>query len=199
MLRLVTISTPEQAGTTICEVVVNARTPYEAVKAASTAQERTKTIIDTFGMRKIAELLPIHNATGIRDTQQVKTMSTKLDQSHIYQGDGLPNIKIVIAPDGRLLAFDGHHSLLAYLQKNFTYLSQIPYLIISKVGHEPLDVVELTTFFPKDARNKIIQSWSGYTVNWQASNEAQLETRSVESLFELFDELSERDKGASKK
>jgi len=52
----------------------------------------------------------------MRDLAQMQTMIAKVRRNEmVLNNDGLPNIKLVLAPDKRYLMFDGHHTALAYL------------------------------------------------------------------------------------
>lgn len=133
----------------------------------------------------ISEIISIHNATGMRDLAQMQTMIEKVKRGDlVMNNNGLPNIKLVLAPDKRLLMFDGHHTALAYLLAGKNYLHETPYISMSNSG-VPLGTQEISYFFPEDFRDEVKENWLKYTVNWQAPTE-KAEIRIHNTLGDLL-------------
>lgn len=132
--------------------------------------------------------MPIHNVGGLRDASQITKMvdSIKADQ-HVLDSGELPNVKLIVAPDGRLLLFDGHHTLIAYYQHGHRQLGEVPHLVISDPDDGPVTVSELVPFFPLSEKEKVLNAWQDYAVNWQQPTAQQLEPRQVFNFAELAD------------
>jgi hypothetical protein len=194
MKRKVTLSFPSPRGSRSKEVMVNVTSPYRAVKIARGLWQNLP-----FGDHNphaeqlIGEIMPIHNVDGLRDISQIVTMANNIQrETHILEKDALPNIKLVLAPNNRLLLFDGHHSLLAYYANGRQTLQEIPHLILSTHDSLPVTAVEISFFFPADARNQIVSNWERYAVNWQAPIGQQIENRQLNSMSELAAAFHER-------
>ena len=116
---------------------------------------------------------------------------------HIKEADQLPNIKLVVAEENKLLLFDGHHSLLAYFLEGRKFLREVPYLVVSKPDYQPVSTEEIAMFFPAAKRGLVKENWRKYTVNWQSSVNNQLEQRGVNNFKELADRFRKRDESSS--
>jgi hypothetical protein len=191
MTREVLISQPNNGSPLVAEFKLNSPSPYELVKAVPLNQQSFKPSTQKrFSDYLIGEILPIHNLSGIRDQRQINQMKDQISQGkHINQKDGIPNIKLIVAPDDSLLLFDGTHSLLAYFQSGRAKIREVPFLLISSEDFEPVTEEELAYFFPEDYRDKVRKNWKSFVVNWQATAENQLEEREVFSIKELAGQL----------
>ncbi len=140
----------------------------------------------------LEDIVTIHNFTGMRDFKQTETMIAKINRGdHVLSSDGLPNIKIVIAPNGKKLIFDGHHTILAYLFAGKKFLHQTPHILLSN-QNKPLSPEEISFFFPEDKRSLVVEDWHKYTVNWQKDTD-KIELREIETVGELFRKAKEAD------
>lgn len=201
MDRIVTISLPTFENEKTVKTKLKEDSPYLLVESLPKSWKKlAKEGGNVFGSYEISNMLPIHNATGIRDLKQITKMGKAVKSGkHILGNADLPNIKMVVAPSGRLLVFDGHHSLISYYNQGKRYLSEIPYLVISDNDFGPVTPEEISFFFPKDFREEVIRSWENYTVNWEAAAGNQVEKRRVSNFAELVAALGKRDKSAVKK
>ena len=170
--------------------------PYKVVEQVKSIWESaTPSAENTFGNYEISKILPIHNFSGIKDLEQIGRMRKKIvSGEEITEKDGLPNIKLIIAPNGKLLLFDGTHTLLAYFQAAKKLLKEIPYLLLSGGGFRPIGIEEVLYFFPEEERKRVAANWEKYVVNWQAEKGKQLEDRGVNSVGKLAKQLGERNK-----
>lgn len=189
----VVISTVD--GTTVHKIT--AATPYDAVNIARSS--RTYEYSSASNAIALGEMIPLHNLSGIRDTDQVLTMIDKISVGkHILESDGLPNVKIAKAKSNRHVIFDGHHSLLAYYSLGKNSLKDIPHIVVTGAGSSELPDEQITFFFPEKNRSDLLTTWPNYVVNWQNKNNL-VENRQVKNFAELFTEFSKRHKGSSKK
>ncbi|HUD20527.1 MAG TPA: hypothetical protein VMQ44_00450 [Candidatus Saccharimonadales bacterium] len=133
----------------------------------------------------IEEILCIHNASGMRDLAQMQSMITKIKNGGlVMNSNGLPNIKVVLAPGKKWLMFDGHHTALAYLLAGKRYLHETPYISMSNAGI-PFGAQEISYFFPEDFRARVKEDWFKYTVNWQSPKD-KAELRVQKTLGDLL-------------
>ena len=159
--------------------------------------EASEIQIELYGSYSLSEVMPIHNLSGVRDASQIKQMQEKISSGEeVFEKDGLPNIKLVVAPNNKLLIFDGTHTLIAYLLQGKRLLSSVPYLVISADKFAPVTAQEISTFFPEESREKIESKWSEWVVNWQAELGSQTEKREFNTMGELALVLSKGDKGS---
>ena len=150
-----------------------------------------------FAATHLSEIMPIHNLSGVRDLTQIMQMQEKIAKGEeILEKDGLPNIKLVVASNRKLLIFDGTHTLIAYLLQGKKLLSEVPYLVISAEEFAPVSSEEISIFFPEDSREMVKRDWSSYVVNWQAKLGLQTEKREFISMGALALEFGKRYKGA---
>jgi hypothetical protein len=150
MKRLVTCARPQPGG--LLEVyaqIVEADTPYEAVELFDAARATVSQDTGQFGRKTLADIVPIHNPSGIRDAKQVAAMAGALPHGHIFHDNGLPNVKIVVTPSRELLLFDGHHTMLSYLQRGACFLEELPYMVVSDPQYGPVTAKEISAFFPQ--------------------------------------------------
>jgi hypothetical protein len=103
----------------------------------------------------------------------------------IFHENGLPNCKLVLLADNKLLLFDGHHTMLAYVRSGKKLLKDIPHLIVSRQQLKPVSPEDIAHFFPKEAKKLILENCLNYVVNWQADPGKQVEERRVKSIGEL--------------
>lgn len=198
MEKLVTISLPDE---TVAQLKVQDDSPYQAVEKI---KNKWRLVLEKgespFGKYKISEVLPIHNQTGIRDQSQIDRMRRSLTKGlNLLDRNELPNVKLVVAPDKKLLLFDGHHSLLTYFSHGKQLLQEVPYLVVSNSGLKPVSSGTISYFFPDEARDLVKKNWENYTVNWHAQDGKLFEKRKVHSLKELSSAFRKRDKGTVKK
>ncbi len=200
MKRLITISFPQRKRQKLIFLNQKESSPYKMVEVArKNLAKALDSAKDIFGSRKIAEIIPIHNATGIRDPKQIKVMEAKIGKGEdVYEKDGLPNIKLIVTPDQGLLLFDGTHSMVAYFNQNKEFLREVPYLVLSGDDYSPVSSEEIAYFFPDKFKDKVKLYWREYVVNWQAGLNLQLEKREADSILELTNQLSKRNKSTIK-
>jgi len=201
MKKRLTISLPAAAGTLVANLEVEQVSPYEAIEAVRKSWKKAlKEGVTPFANSELAQLVPIHNSSGIKSPSLVKRMVKTISHGrNILEKDGLPNIKLAVTPEKRLLVFDGHHSLLAYFLAGKKFLREIPYLVLGSTNFEPVETSEISLFFPKASRLLVKENWFRYTVNWQAQEDKQLEERRVENLSDLAAEFSKGNKAPSQK
>ena len=200
MKRIVTVSEPDYGQKRIVQAEVDAENPYGLVESF---RKIWKTLPPWKGSKfakfEVAQVLPIHNLSGIRDRDQIVKMTEKIKTgSQVVESDGLPNVKLVATPNKQLLLFDGTHTLLAYYLAGKKFLWEVPYLLINTKSNRGVSVKEIAAFFPEDFRNKVRKDWQRYVVNWQAKQKEQLGTRESWSLKELAGQLSKGDKSSVK-
>lgn len=148
-------------------------------------QDKDSSIVDT----PVGEVLTIHNPEGLRDPSQVIKMADQLEKGReVFHENGLPNVKLIITPDKRLLLFDGHHSILAHLRFGHKTLKEVPHLVFSSSDFGPTTAREIARFFPPSDRDKIEQNWFGWTVNWQSDKE-KTTARRLATIGQLADAL----------
>lgn len=155
--RLIVCSYPESNGQArIFRTLVEQDdlSPYKTVdflleNIESLENAKTEQVVNPI---LIEDVLTIHNSTGMRDLAQLQTMIEKIKHNRLVINDnGLPNIKLVLAPDKHLLMFDGHHTALAYLLAGKKFLHETPYILLSN-ARQPLSPREISYFFPKNSR-----------------------------------------------
>lgn len=198
MRRLVFISQGIHDTPKVFEKDLDQESPYTLVEQARENLDSLKQSDNRiFAEYKISDVAPIHNISGIRDLTQVEQMQGKIKKGlHITEADGMPNVKLIVAPNNKLLLFDGTHTLLAYYFAGKILLGEVPHLIICGEDFSTVTPEEISYFFPKEAREKVTSNWENYAVNWQAEIGEQLETRKVRTLGQLATQLSKRDKSS---
>ena len=196
--RIVTICLPNNGFEQVATIYLEQDSPYKLIESLRRNWKRElEPAKSYFGNCEIGEVLPIHNSSGIRDQEQISQMQENLKVGQdILERDQLPNIKLVVAPNQKLLLFDGHHSLLSYFYHGKRFMREIPYIIISSENYREVSSEEISYFFPENSREEIMKDWKRFTVNWQANVGEQLEVRKVYSIADLASELSKRNKGA---
>ncbi len=177
-------------------MTVEAVSPYEAVEKTREVWKNNLTNQDNSYLgTEIANIIPVHNPSGIRDYGQIGQMRQGIASGQeINERNNFPNIKLVVVPNGKLLLFDGTHSLLAYFHEGKKKLGEVPFLVISGENKDAVSSEEIAYFFPKEEKQKIVENWENYVVNWQTEEGKQLEARKVNSVSELARELGEADK-----
>ncbi len=200
MKRVILVSFPERKLQKLFELETIQKSPYEFVEfLRKDLTKLVETENDFFANYKLADIIPIHNASGIRDLNQIGQMQEKLGRGeHIYEKDELPNIKLVLVPNGKLLLFDGTHSLLAYFNEGKKLLKEVPYLVIFGEKFSYLEAEEISCFFPEQSRELVTIDWEKYVVNWQSQPDSQLEKRESSSILDLANKLSKRNKSSVK-
>jgi len=110
---------------------------------------------------------------------------------HIFSF-GTPNVKLVRTKDNQLLLFDGHHSMLAYMNAGKRYLDEIPHMIIEDKDKGYIDDKDIVVFYGEHAKAIKNYGWKQYVINWQAVKEEQLCRRVQRDLGELFCAIKKR-------
>jgi len=198
MKRTILISFPKKNVQKIITFEDEGKSLYYLVEQVRKLyMEASEIQIELYGSYSLSEVMPIHNLSGVRDASQIKQMQEKISSGEeVFEKDGLPNIKLVVAPNNKLLIFDGTHTLIAYLLQGKRLLSSVPYLVISADKFAPVTAQEISTFFPEESREKIESKWSEWVVNWQAELGSQTEKREFNTMGELALVLSKGDKGS---
>lgn len=170
---------------------VECTSPHKCVEKILDDWKKHKTNkLGTHSNVMINDIMPIHNASGIRDTEQILSMGKILrNEKKILHDNGLPNMKMVITPTEELLLFDGHHTALAHIKHGHKLLKEVPYLIFSGIDRSPITAKEISEIFPENYRTKVLENWRNYVINWQAKEAEQVEEREVESLKDLLSTL----------
>ncbi len=200
MKRVITISFPQTNLSKQAVFDLDQKTLYELVDFATKNLTQFSKGANYFGKYSLSDVMPIHNFSGIRNLNQIKQMQEKIQSGKdILERNNFPNIKLVIAPNSKLLLFDGTHTLIACLLQKKKLLSEVPYLIISAENFKPVLPEELSIFFPRDFRDEVKSNWSNFVVNWQAQTGFQIEKREYQTMGELTLEFSKRYKSTVQK
>ena len=140
---------------------------------------------------RLVDLINLHNAGGIKCLEQIRGMLDSLkERKELISETGLPNVKTVVARNGKIVLFDGHHSCIAYIISGRKLLGSIPHLTISNEQDDSVKDEELFTFFGPHAKKLTTDNWQNYVINWQASENLQLEERKQNDMGELVESLS---------
>lgn len=198
MKRLLSISIPENQTVKVMKGEFDINSPYEIVEQLkSNNAQLTVSKDNIFTDYIIADVIPIHNPQGIRNPKKITELRREINAGQeIFEQTGLPNVKLVVAPNNKLLQFDGTHTILAYFLTDRTKLSEIPFLVISDLDQKPVSETDISYFFPKESRETILTDWDKYVVNWEAKPENQLEKREVWSIQDLASQLAKGNKSS---
>lgn len=189
---------PNEVKTFISEVKVskNVNTVYDAVSFFE------KNMLPTFKKRlsqkkkkeKVAlrDILNIHHDNGIKDIAQVRRMTRSIESGKHIFSFGIPNVKLVRTRDNQLLLFDGHHSMLAYMNAGKRYLEEIPHMIIEDKDKGYIDDKDIIVFYGEHSKEIENCDWKQYVINWQAVKEKQLSRRVQRDMGELFCAIKNR-------
>ncbi len=141
----------------------------------------------------LRNVLNIHNDSGIKDLLQIRPMVTKIQSGEdIFTSEGLPNIKLVRVNKNQWLLFDGHHSMLAYMQVGKKYLHEVAHLTVENEDTGSASSNELSVFFGSHANKIRNREWKSYVINWQAPINEQLCSRIQKNMGELYDALASK-------
>lgn len=185
MEQLVSVYRPSTHKDYLC-TITETNNPYEAVDQAASSQVSRSSLQSDYVNTQIVDIISIHNPSGMRDAKQINNLTSSINDGHeIMHDSGLPNMKMVVTPDSRLLLFDGHHTALAYLKSGKKTLDEIPHTIISRPIFLPITAAEISYFFPLEHRKEVLEDWLKFTVNWQAAAPHQVEQRAVTTIGEL--------------
>lgn len=194
--RIIKLSYPgkplNEVKTSISEVKVskNVNTVYGAVSffEKNIFPTLTKTLAHNKVKEKVAlmDILNIHNDDGIRDLAQVRRMTRAIESGKHIFSFGIPNVKLVRTRDNQLLLFDGHHSMLAYMNAGKRYLEEIPHMIIEDKDKGYIDDKDIIVFYGEHLKKIENCDWKQYVINWQAVKEKQLSRRIQKNMGELF-------------
>ncbi len=193
MERKVAISFPIEGGYYHTSKVVVADNPYQVVDTTrSQWPQWPQTENHPYHQQPLEEIIPIHNPDGIKEINQISKMVNQIlhQRKAIFEPDGAPNLKLVVVPGNRLILFDGHHSILAYILSGKKTLADTAHLIISANDGGPITPEEISYFFPENTRGEIIKDWDKYVVNWQAKGSNKIAQRSVESVGDLAKQVT---------
>lgn len=130
---------------------------------------------------RLVDIINIHNIEGI-GVGKVNTLSTHIRSGKQVFKDksGIPNIRIARS-HGQLVLFDGHHTLLAYMDNGAQHLNDIPYLLI-----EPLDEKEVLTFSGIHSSQLNDGGWKTRVIDWKTPNEEKIYPRAQKNIGDLF-------------
>ncbi len=131
---------------------------------------------------KFKNIINLHDEEGI-SIGKVKELAGYIKSGNIILEKKIPNIKMVKI-NNKLILFDGHHSLLAYMLTHKKF-DKIPHLVVDG----ELKSRDILVFFGKH-KEKIEQPWENYVVNWFAPEEKQLCKRKRKNILELFQVVS---------
>lgn len=166
---------------------------YQAIRDIENYIYRWEHVIETRVSQKLPlrDIINIHNADGIKDLMQIKSMIHSIRNSdNISLPSFLPNIHLAKISGDQWLLFNGHHSLLAHMAAGRKYLHEVPYLWVCNEERAFLNDEEILEFFGRHADKMIAKNWRRYTLNWQAPKDAQLCERIQNNMGELFKVLS---------
>lgn len=200
--RIIKLSYPEKSTsgvrTSISEVQVskNVNTVYDAVSflEKNIFPTLTKTLEHNKVKEKVAlrDVLNIHNDDGIRDLAQVRRMTRAIESGKDIFSLGIPNVKLVKTKDNELLLFDGHHSMLAYMNAGKKYLEEIPHMIIEDKDKGYIDDKDIIVFYGEHSKEIPNHDWRQYVIDWQAVKEKQLCRRVQRDMGQLFCAIKNR-------
>ena len=132
---------------------------------------------------KLKKIINLHNIEGLEDIYRIREMLLKIKKGKdILQKNNMPNIKLIKIKN-KILLFDGHHSLLAYMTAGKKYLYEVPHILIDNAND-----AEVKVFFGK--HSKKINDWRDYVINWQAEN--QICKKMQRNMGELLIKLNSR-------
>lgn len=189
---------PNEVKTSISEVKVskNVNTIYDAVSFFEKNIFPTLTKIPAHNKVKdkvaLRDILNVHNDDGIRDLAQVRRMTVAIESGKHIFSFGIPNVKLVRTRDNQLLLFDGHHSMLAYMNAGKRYLEEIPHMIIEDKDKGYIDDKDIIVFYGEHLKKIENYDWKQYVINWQAVKEKQLSRRVQRDMGELFCAIKNR-------
>jgi len=139
---------------------------------------------------KLKEIVNLHNNTGIKNISQIKDMNLTIKTGKdIFNVNGMPNIKLVNTKSQKLVLFDGHHSLLAYMFSGKTYLHETPHIIVEDEKKGYVEDEEIIVFFGQHKKKIMSKDWRNYVINWQSPKNMQLEKRIQNNMGELYDSI----------
>ena len=200
--RIIKLSYPEKSingvRTSISEVQIskNVNTVYDAVSLFE--KNMFPTLTKPLAHNKVREkvvlrnILNIHNDDGIRDLAQVRRMTRAVESGKHIFSLGIPNVKLVRTKDNQLLLFDGHHSMLAYMNAGKRYLEEIPHIIIEDKDKGYIDDKDIIVFYGEHSKQIENYNWEQYVINWQAVKQKQLCRRVQRDIGELFCAIKSR-------
>lgn len=135
----------------------------------------------------LRDIINLHNATGIKSLAQIVGLTQAMNtHSSSTPPPWVSNVKIVISKRDEWVLFDGHHTMLAFMKVGKVYLHEVPYTLVCDFAGNVSDE-EISTFFGE--HGKRIDDWRPYTINWQAPEASQLESRIQDNMGELIDSL----------
>ena len=119
-------------------------------------------------------------------------MTRSIESRKHISSFGIPNVKLVRTRDNQLLLFDGHHSMLAYMNAGKRYLEEIPHMIIEDKDKGYIDDKDIIVFYGEHSKEIENYDWKQYVINWQAVKEKQLSRRVQRDMGELFCAIKNR-------
>ncbi len=202
MTYIVRLSKPDKAG--IIKVISSeinktdsVKTVYDAVVFfeknifSNIKEDEYKNIsVDRILLK---DIINIHDNDGIKDMKQIESMRKAIiSGKEVLSDNGIPNIQLVLTKEGKLLLFNGHHTMLAYMMEGKEYLEEIQHVIVSDKEEGFINDDEISVFFGEHRQRLISEDWRESVINWQAPKEKQLCKRKQNNMGELFKELSDR-------
>ena len=134
----------------------------------------------------LKEVVNIHNVDGIESVERIMEMSERiLAGEHLTEDSNVPNIKLVWTDAGKLLLFDGHHTMLAYMLSGRNYLHEVPHIIVENHGIVYVTPGEISVFYGEHAARSEGR-WRRYVVNWMKPRGSQLDVRRERNMGELL-------------
>lgn len=166
--------------------IVTGQNLYEAVDQLRDSLPTLPVEIRKGSVFPLVRLVNLHDEEGIRHLPQIRAMISAIRRGKdILDRGGIPNIKLFRDRQGRLVVFDGHHSLLAYMIVGRQRLREIPYILLSsntpsgRISDQDIRVV----FGPLASQ---VSDWRLFTINWQAPAGHQLTFRRQQTMGELL-------------
>jgi hypothetical protein len=126
----------QRSGQTVYDIVEAVRVPFGEQNSEDSRENQGTTEMNGRGETSwdttpLSTLIPLHNATGLQSLERINVMIASLKRGEVVQEpDGLPNVKCVVVDGRKLLLFDGHHTVLAYMATGHTQLHEIPHIVI---------------------------------------------------------------------
>lgn len=132
----------------------------------------------------LGNLINLHDEDAI-NIKKINKMSNFLkSKKHILTKSGLPNIKIVKSRRNELIVFDGHHTLISYMNNNKNYLSEVPFVLINSTSG--FDDEHIKVFYGKHKKRLKDDDWRNYSINWNEKKDFQISPKKRYNMSELY-------------
>ena len=165
-------------------------TIYECIERLSQVydNEKKKCHYSIVNNVSLSEIINLHNSNGIQDLSRIHSMFSDLNNGkELLMENELPNIKLVVTRVGKLVLFDGHHTLISYMIAGRKLLSDVPHIIVINKNFGFVTDKEIHIFFGEHASKLENKDWRDYVINCQATEEKQLCNRIQRNMGELVD------------